>query len=228
MLKKASVCLLFCLCLSCESRETPSTLDVATVFAGQKAAAFPEMAEIHTRSTMSIPGIPAMQPTETTIISKGKDKSVVEIKSSVMHIKIVRNDGKVGGVDLKTGKTLPAQLLASANQGTPDLDKSFGAANDYLAPVKVDSLWRLSPKDPTHPTLYYSEKNKRIVKMTQSVSGTQSETTFRYCDASCAVPGTPSAIEMVSTANGQTTRILTEMTVKKRTDLSDAFFAVPK
>lgn len=204
-------------------------LDAATVFANQKKAAFPDTAEIRMRTTLTLPGM-AVQQVETKVLSKGKDKSVAEIKSSAMNMKIVRNGDQMGMLDLKTGKAMPSQTLPKDQLAALDVSQGMGSAEDYQAPVAVDSLWKLVPKEPSRPTLFYSEKTQRVVKMQQTPSlGVYAETLIRYCTSGCALPGTPTGIEIVSSANGIDTKVVLEVVLaKKRTALSDALFTIPK
>lgn len=46
-----------------------------------------------------------------------------------------------------------------------------GSPEDYNNPIAEGNLWKLTPKDPAKPTLYYSQKNKRVMKMNVAVNG---------------------------------------------------------
>jgi hypothetical protein len=221
MLKKIILSLFMCSCLSMAA-------DAATILANQKTAAFPDTAEIRMRTTMTMQGMPA-QTVESRLISKGKGKSMTEIKSSLMNMKIIRNGDQISVTDLKTGATLPSQMAGQT--GTPDITQSMGNANDYLVPVKEGTFWRLSPVNPAQATLFYSEELKRVVKIQQAVQpGVQSETNIKYCGKECPFPGIPASIEIVTQTNGQTAaKILLEIiSVQKPASISDALFAIPK
>jgi hypothetical protein len=148
-----------------------------------------------------------------------------------MDMKMVRNGQQMGMVDLKTGKISPMQNVPSTQTDVLNIEKSLGSASDYQTPVIADSLWLLTPNDPTRPTLYYSSKIRRIVKMTATTSqGAVSETDFHYCLSGCTLPGMLSEIEIHSALPGQTeTKVVVEiLSVQKRASLSDALFTIPK
>jgi hypothetical protein len=221
MLKKIIPSLFFCTCVSMAA-------DAATILANQKKAAFPDTAEIRVRTTLAIQGMPS-QAIESRVISKGKEKNMTELKSPLMNMKIIRNGDKISVTDLKTGATLPSQM--AGQPGMAGMEQDMGKPEDYQAPAKEGNLWRLSPLDPAKPVLFYSEEQKRVVKMRQSVQpGIQSETSIRYCGKECAFPGTPIAFEIETLANGQSTaKILLEIiSVQKLPSVSDALFAIPK
>ena len=173
-----------------------SAIETSVILARQKEAAFPDTSEVRMRATVAMPNLPA-QSVETSVLSKGKDKSITEIKAPMFAMKIIRNADKISVTDLKTGVPMPSQSMDNFG-GVPDMTESLGKPEDYNAPVKVGSLWQLSPKDQSKPVMYYSEKNKRIVKMTQNINGVETETAISYCDANCKLPGTPSKIEISS------------------------------
>jgi hypothetical protein len=177
-----------------------SAVETSTILARQKEAAFPDTSEVRMRATVAIPNLPA-QSVETSVLSKGKDKSITEIKSSAIAMRIVRNADKISVTDLKTGVSMPSQSMGDLG-GIPDIAESLGKPEDYNAAVKVDSLWKLTPKDQSKPVMYYSEKAKRIVKMVQTIEGIESETIITYCNNSCKLPGTPSKIEVSAFQNG--------------------------
>ena len=221
MLKKIILTLFACSCLSMAA-------DAATILANQKTATFPDTVEIRMRTTMTMQGMP-VQTVESRLISKGKGKSVTEIKSPLMNMKIIRNGDQISVTDLKTGATLPSQM--AEQMGTPDINQDVGNVEDYLAPVKEGTLWRLSPVNPARATLFYSEELKRVVKIQQTVQpGIQSETSIKYCGRECPFPGLPAFIEIVAQANGQAAgKILLEIiSVQKPASISDALFAIPK
>ncbi len=203
-------------------------LDAATIIANQNNAAFPDTAEIRMKTTVAMQGMPE-QAIESRIVTKGKEKTVTEIKSPVMNMKIVRNGEQLSVTDLKTGATLPSQMAGQA--ATYDISQAMGKAGDYLAPVKEGNLWRLSHKNSEQATLFYSEELKRIVKIRQTVQpGVQSETNIKYCSKGCAFPGTPLSIDISTQMNGQTAaKISLEIiSVQKLANVPDAVFAVQK
>jgi len=75
----------------------------------------------------------------------------------------------------------------------------MGSPSDYKAPIKSGKLWKLVPKDASKPTLFYSEKVKRVVKMNANVNGALAEIGLEYCDASCPLPGTLKKTEIITT-----------------------------
>jgi len=198
--------------------------DIATMFANQQKAAFPDTAEIRMRTTVTIQGMPG-QVMESRTISKGKEKNMTEIKSPLVNMKIVRNGDKLSVTDLKTGTSLPSQMAGQA--AAPDVNQTMGSAKDYLTPIKEGNLWRLSPVDPAGATLFYSEEQKRMVKMQQNIQpGTSSETNIKYCGKTCTFPGTPASIEIETKMDGQTAaKILLEIiSVQKLNAIPDALF----
>ncbi len=203
-------------------------LDAATIIANQKNAAFPDTAEIRIKTTVAIQGMPE-QAIESRIITKGKEKTVTEIKSPLMNMKIVRNGKQLSVTDLKTGAALPSQMAGQAAEY--DISQDMGKPEDYLAPVKEGNFWRLSHKNPEQAVFFYSEELKRIVKIQQTVQpGVQSETSIKYCSKECAFPGMPASIDIFNQMNGQTVaKISLEIiSMQKLANIPDAVFAVPK
>jgi hypothetical protein len=221
MLKKITLSLLvFC--------SASLAVDAATILANQKKASFPDTAEIRIRTTVTMQGMPS-QAIESRLLTKGKEKMVTEMKSPLMNIKMIRNGEQLSVTDLKTGATLPSQ--AAGQPGMQGIEQDFGKPEDYSAPVKEGNLWRLSPKNPAGAILFYSEEQKRVVKIQQAVQpGVQSETSIKYCGKECALSGTPVSIDIATQVNGQTTaKILLEiLSAQKLTNVPDAMFAVPK
>lgn len=169
-------------------------LSLQTIFDNQKKTAFPDTCEMQMRTTVALPGT-APQSVVTSVITAGPAKSVTIVKSSMMQMKMIQNDGRMKVTDLKTGKTLPAQNMPMQNPA--DISKSMGAPADYNDAVKFSegsakegSIWKITPKDVSKPTLYYSSKMKKVVKMTAVVNGAESESKFEYCDNTCELPGT--------------------------------------
>jgi hypothetical protein len=219
MLKKITLCLL-ALC----SASLAANADA--ILANQKKAAFPDTAEIRMRTTVAMQGMPA-QVIESRLLTKGKEKTVTEMKSPIMSMKIVRNGDLFSVTDLKTGATLPAQAAGQA--GMQNLEQDLGKPQDYLPPVKEGGLWKMAPKDPAGAILFYSDELKRVVKMKQAVQpGVQSETSIKYCGKECALPGTPVEIEIETQMNGQAAvKISIEITsAKKLANVPDAIFAI--
>jgi len=221
MLKKITLSLLlFC--------SASLAVDAATILANQKKASFPDTAEIRMRTTVTMQGMPA-QVIESRLLTKGKEKMMTEMKSPLMNMKMIRNGEQFSVTDLKTGATLPSQ--AAGQTGMQSLEQDLGKPEDYLAPVKEGNLWRLSPKAPTGAVLFYSEEQKRVLKIQQAVQpGVQSETNIKYCGKECALPGTPVSIDIVTQMNGQTAaKISLEiLSAQKLINVPDAMFTVPK
>jgi len=202
--------------------------DAATILANQKKALFPDTAEVRMRTTIAIQGMPA-QVVESRLVTKGKEKTVTEIKSPLINMKIVRNGERFSVTDLKTGAAMPSQMADQAKAGMSSLEQDMGKPEDYLAPVKEGGLWRLSPKDPAGATLFYSDEQKRVVKMLQTVQpGVQSETIIKYCDSKCALPGTPVSIGIDTQMNGQSAaKVMLEIiSAQKLASVPDAVFKV--
>lgn len=178
---------LCCIVLLAAATNGAFALDLNTVFDNQKKAAFPDTCEMKMRTTVALPRVNP-QVVNTTVITAGESKSITTVKSSMTQMKIVQNGQLMKVTDLKTGKALPSQTMPRQNPA--DFSRQMGTPADYNAAVKVDSLWKISPKDPAKPTLYYSSKQRRIVKMTAVVNGAVAESEFEYCDNSCDLPGT--------------------------------------
>lgn len=169
-------------------------LDLNTVFENQKKTSFPDTCEMQMRTTVALPG-QNPQSVVTSIITAGPSKSITTIKSNIVQMKIVKNDGRMKVTDLKTGKTLPAQNMPQ--QSPADISKQMGEPADYNAAVKFGegsakegTIWKITPKDASKPTLYYSSKMKKVVKMIAIVNGIESESKYEYCDNTCELPGT--------------------------------------
>jgi hypothetical protein len=188
-------------------------LDANAVFANQKKSAFPDTCEMQMKTTVVLPGMPS-QTVNTSVINAGPEKSITTIESSVMRMKMIQNDGRMKVIDLKTGKALPAQNMPRVNPA--DVTSQMGNPSDYKAPVKSGNLWKLVPKDSSKPTLFYSEKVKRVVKMIANVNGTSAEITFEYCDALCSLPGTLRKTEIVtSLSSGEKSSVVMEVVFAK-------------
>jgi hypothetical protein len=219
MLKKIIPSLFVCACVSMAA-------DAATILANQKKAAFPDTAEIRVRTTLAMQGMPS-HTIESRVISKGKEKNMAELKSPLMNMKIIRNGNRISVTDLKTGAALPSQMAGQA--GMAGMEQDLGKPEDYQAPLKEGNLWRLSPLDPAKPILFYSEEQKRVVKMRQTIqSGIESETSIRYCGKECSFPGTPAAIDIETLANGHSAAkvSLEIISVQKLQSVSDALFKI--
>lgn len=174
-------------------------LDANTVFNNQKKSAFPDTCEMQLKTTVALPGM-ASQTVNTSVINAGPDKSITTIESSMMRMKMIQNNGRMKVIDLKSGQTLPAQNVPKQNPA--DIASQMGEPSDYKAPVKSGNLWKLVPKDASRPTLFYSDKVKRVVKMNTVVNGSAAEIAMEYCDNSCPLPGTLKKTEIVTVMQG--------------------------
>ncbi|MDD7300284.1 hypothetical protein [Fibrobacter intestinalis] len=200
-------------------------LDVQAVFDNQKKSAFPDTCELLMRTTVSLPGQGA-QTVETSVLNKGKDKSVTIVKSSAIQMKIVQNGNRTRITDLKSGKVLPAQNMPSQNPA--DISAQLGNPGDYRSPVKEGSLWKIVSKEDSKPTLYYSAKSKRIVRMSLPVNGAEARTALEYCDNSCPLPGTLNRATIVTKlASGDSSTVVVEiLKAKGRSDFPESLFDV--
>lgn len=201
-----------------------SALDLNAVFDNQKKSAFPDTCELQMRTTMTLPG-GTSEIMETTVIQAGKSKSVTTVKSRAMQVKIVQNDGRVKVTDLKTGKSLPASNMPVGNPA--DMNRQMGNPADYNSPVAEDSLWKITPKDASKPTLFYSVRKKRIVRMAVPVQGATAETELEYSDASGELPGTLKKVTIVTKAStGESKVVLEVLKAKPRHVLPSQMFNV--
>ena len=196
-------------------------LDLNTVFENQKKTSFPDTCEMQMRTTVTLPGV-APQSVVTYVITAGPSKSITTIKSSMMQMKMIQNDGRMKVTDMKTGKTLPAQNMPQQNPA--DVNKQMGAPPDYNAAVKFGegstkegTIWKITPKDASKPTLYYSSKMKKVVKMSAVVNGAESESKYEYCDNTCELPGTLKKVSIVTKlATGEESTVTMEVLFAKR------------
>lgn len=205
---------------------TPTlALDLNAVFDNQKKAAFPDTCEMQMRTTVTLPGQTSQQ-VQTTIVTAGEGKSVTTIKSSMMQMKMVQNNGRMKVTDLRTGKVLPS--LDMPAQKPNDINKQMGMPEDYNNPVAEGNLWKLTPKDASKPTLYYSQKQRRVVKMAMVVNGTNTESSFEYCDNSCALPGTLKKVVIRTSMpqGGESNVVLEIVNAKQRHVLPSKMFDV--
>ena len=83
-------------------------LDLNTVFDNQAKSAFPDTCEMQIRTTVILPD-QKPQSVDMSVINAGSDKSVTTINSSLIQMKTIQNGTRMKVVDLKSGKTLPAQ-----------------------------------------------------------------------------------------------------------------------
>lgn len=188
-------------------------MDANTVFANQKKSAFPDTCEMQMKTTVTLPGM-ASQTVNTSVINAGPEKSITTIESSMMQMKMIQNNGRMKVIDLKSGQTLPAQNMPPQNPA--DVTSQMGEPSDYKAPVKSGNLWKLVPKDVAKPTLFYSDKVKRVVKMNANVNGASAEIALEYCDASCPLPGTLKKTEIVTTLpSGEKSTVVMEVVSAK-------------
>ncbi len=221
-MKKNIYLLLVCVASICSP---VFALDLNAVFENQRKASFPDTCEMQMRTTVTLAGQPA-QNVETTVITAGKSKSVTTVKSSMMQMKIVQNGTRMKVTDLKTGKALPAQNTPAQNPA--DINKQMGSPEDYKAPVLEGGLWKISPKDASRPTLYYSQKQKRVVKMSMTVNGMNTESSLDYCDNSCPLPGTLRKVTIRTSAaqGGESIVVLEVVNAKQRHVLPGKMFDV--
>lgn len=196
-------------------------VDLQTIFDNQKKTAFPDTCEMQMRTTVVLPG-QNPQVVTTSVITAGETKSITTIKSSMMQMKMVQNDGRMKVTDLKTGKTLPAQNMPTQNPA--DISKSMGEPVDYNVAekfaegsAKEGTIWKVTPKDASKPTLYYSSKMKKVVKMTAVVNGATAESKFEYCDNTCELPGTLKKVNITTILpSGQTSVVTVDVLFAKQ------------
>lgn len=202
-----------------------NALSLQTVFENQKKSAFPDTCEMQMRTTVTLPNMPP-QVVDMDLLTAGESKSVTTIKSGVMQMEMVQNNGRMKVTDLKTGKKLPAQNMPAQNPA--DVNKQMGTPEDYNNPVAEGNLWKITPKDPAKPTLYYSQKNKRVMKMNMVVNGANSVSEFEYCDNSCSLPGTLKKVTIKTSVpqNGENTVVLEVLRAKQRRMLPMKIFDV--
>ena len=200
-------------------------LSLQTVFENQKKSAFPDTCEMQMRTTVTLPNM-APQVVNMTLLTAGESKSVTTIKSSVMQIKMVQNNGRMKMTDLKTGNVLPAQNMPAQNPA--EVNKQMGSPEDYNSPVAEGSLWKILPKDSSKPTLYYSPKKKHVVKMSVEINGTNSVSEFEYCDNSCPLPGTLKKVTIkTNTLQGNESNVVVDvLNAKQRHVLPKKIFSV--
>lgn len=200
-------------------------LGLQTVFDNQKKAAFPDTCEMQMRTTVTLPGQTA-QVVNMALLTAGENKSITTIKSSMMQMEMVQNNGRMKVTDLKTGKKLPAQNMPAQNPA--DVNKQMGSPEDYNNPIVEGNLWKITPKDATKPTLYYSQKNKRVMKMEVTVNGANSTSEFEYCDNSCELSGTLRKVTIKTAVpqGGEGTVVLEVLKAKRRHVLPSKMFDV--
>lgn len=201
------------------------SLSLQTVFDNQKKSAFPDTCEMQMRTTVTLPN---MQPqvVNMALLTAGESKSITTIKSNMMQMQMVQNNGRMKVTDLKTGKKLPAQNMPAQNPA--DVNKQMGSPEDYNKPVAEGKLWKITPKDPAKPTLYYSQKSKRVMKMNVVVNGANAVSEFEYCDNSCPLPGTLKKVTIKTSApqGGESTVVLEVLNAKQRRMLPAKMFDV--
>lgn len=200
-------------------------LSLQTVFENQKKSAFPDTCEMQMRTTVTLPNMPS-QIVNMALLTAGENKSITTIKSSMMQMEMVQNNGRMKVTDLKTGKKLPAQNMPAQNPA--DVNKQMGSPEDYNNPIAEGNLWKITPKDPAKPTLYYSQKNKRVMKMDMVVNGANSVSEFEYCDNSCPLPGTLKKVTIKTNVpqGGESTVVLEVLNAKQRHILPIKMFNV--
>lgn len=202
-----------------------NALSLQTVFDNQKKSAFPDTCEMQMRTTVTLPN---MQPqvVNMALLTAGENKSITTIKSSMMQMEMVQNNGRMKVTDLKTGKKLPAQNMPAQNPA--DVNKQMGTPADYNNPVAEGNLWKITPKDSSKPTLYYSQKKKRVMKMSVVVNGANAVSEFEYCDNSCPLPGTLKKVTVKTTTpqGGESNVVLEVLRAKQRRALPSKMFDI--
>ena len=200
-------------------------LSLQTVFDNQKKSAFPDTCEMQMRTTVTLPNMPS-QVVNMAVLTAGEKKSITTIKSSMMQMEMVQNNGRMKVTDLKTGKKLPAQNMPAQNPA--DVNKQMGTPADYNNPVAEGNLWKITPKDSSKPTLYYSQKKKRVMKMSVVVNGANAVSEFEYCDNSCPLPGTLKKVTVKTTTpqGGESTVVLEVLKAKQRRVLPMKMFDI--
>lgn len=200
-------------------------LSLQTVFENQKKSAFPDTCEMQMRTTVTLPNM-SSQVVNMTLLTAGETKSITTIKSSMMQMEMVQNNGRMKVTDLKTGKKLPAQNMPAQNPA--DVNKQMGSPEDYNNPVAEGNLWKITPKNPSKPILYYSQKKKRVVKMNVVVNGAKTVSEFEYCDNSCPLPGTLKKVTIKTTTpqGGESNVVLEVLRVKQRRALPSKMFDI--
>lgn len=200
-------------------------LSLQTVFDNQKKSAFPDTCEMQMRTTVTLPNM-SPQVVNMALLTAGENKSITTIKSSMMQMEMVQNNGHMKVTDLKTGKKLPAQNMPAQNPA--DVNKQMGSPEDYKNPVAEGNLWKITPKDPSKPTLYYSQKKKRVMKMSVVVNGANAVSEFEYCDNSCPLPGTLKKVVIKTTIpqGGESMVVLEVLKAKQRHALPMKMFDV--
>ena len=205
--KIIAVCMLFAFTQS-------FSLDLNAVFDNQAKSAFPDTCEMQIRTTVSLPN-QKPQSVDMSLINAGSDKSITTINSGLIQMKTIQNGSRMKLVDLKSGKTLPAQNVKQQNPA--DINKNMGSPADYKNPVKEGNLWKIVPKNASKPTLYYSATKKRVVKMVAQINGAKTETFFEYCNESCKLPGTLKKVEVSTTlADGSRTKVVLDVLEAER------------
>ena len=191
------------------------SLSLQTVFDNQKKSAFPDTCELQMRTTVTLPNTQP-QVVNMSLLTAGENKSITTIKSSMMQMEMAQNNGRMKVTDLKTGKKLPAQNMPAQNPA--DVNKQMGSPEDYNNPVAEGNLWKITPKDPAKPTLYYSQKNKRVTRMEMAVNGANSVSEFEYCDNSCPLPGTLKKVTIKTSVpqGGESVVVLEVLRAKQR------------
>lgn len=106
------------------------------------------------------------------------------------------------------------------------LDEETSQIENYLFSKFIKS--KILPKDSSKPTLYYSPKKKRVVKMSVEINGTNSVSEFEYCDNSCTLPGTlKKATIKTNTLQGDESHVVVEvLNAKQRRVLPKKMFSV--
>ncbi len=200
-------------------------VSLQSVFENQKKSAFPDTCEMQMRTTVTFPNM-ASQEVNMTLLTAGESKSITTIKSSMMQMEMVQNNGRMKVTDLKTGKALPAQNMPAQNPA--DVNKQMGSPEDYNIPVAAGKLWKITPKEPSKPTLYYSQKKKRVMKMEMVVNGSNVVSEFEYCDNSCPLPGTLKKVTIKTAVpqGGESTVVLEVLRAKQRHVLPAKMFDV--
>ncbi len=202
-----------------------NALSLQTVFDNQKKSAFPDTCEMQMRTTVTLPNM-SPQVVNMALLTAGENKSITTIKSSMMQMEMVQNNGRMKVTDLKTGKKLPAQNIPAQNPA--DVNKQMGSPEDYNNPVAEGNLWKITPKDSSKPTLYYSQKKKRVMKMSVVVNGANAVSEFEYCDNSCPLPGTLKKVTVKTTTpqGGESTVVLEVLKAKQRRVLPMKMFDI--
>ena len=161
----------------------PASVSIEEVFENQSKAVYPDSCEYDVNINIDSP---MTMNLSMTVYNGGPGETAVESYSSLASTRTIRNNGRVKVVDIKNGKILNS---SEATTNFLDFQPFIGTAADYSSIVFEDGLWKLTPKDDSGKTLFYSACEERLTKIFYVSGDSVNTMTYSYYNETDDFPG---------------------------------------